>query len=417
MLLRIYRALWILGWPFVKFVMWRRKAKGKEDLVRFEERLGVPSMARPSSKLVWIHAASVGESISVLPLIEEMLSGNAWIHIMVTTGTITSAALMEQRLPKRAFHQYIPIDKKEYVEEFIEYWQPDLAIWVESEFWPNLLVETKKYGCPLVLLNGRISEKSFARWSKYSKLSRMILGCFDLILPQSREDATRLRLLGGKNIKYLGNIKYGAKPLPFDPKKLQEVQDMIGNRMVWLAASTHEGEEEQILDAHLRIKEKNYTVLTVIVPRHPQRGPEIRDMFPKEVNVSLRSNNDKIFEDTDIYIADTMGELGLFYRLAPIVFIGGSFVERGGHNPIEPAHLECAIICGESMENFTEIVTELEAAGAINFAMDSKDLAFKVFELWQNPQKRLAMSRLAGKFVRSKSEILNNIIDEVEVLL
>lgn len=415
--LKLYRLAWKLGSPLVDLYLWRRKRQGKEDIDRFDERLGVPSLPRPSSKLVWVHAASVGEAVSVLPLIEEMLNGNAWIHVLVTTGTVTSARMMQERLPKRAFHQYVPVDKLEYVEEFIDYWQPDLAIWVESEFWPNLLFETKRFGCPLVLLNARMSDRSFDKWRKHRHFAKMLISCFDLILPQSREDASKYRELGGKNIKYFGNLKYGAKPLPFDEKKFYELKDMIGNRMVWLAASTHKGEEEEILAAHMKIKEKNYAVLTIIVPRHPQRGHEIRNMIPSNIHTALRSDGEKIFDDTDIYIADTMGELGLFYRLAPIVFIGGSFVPIGGHNPIEPAALENSIICGPYMDNFNEIVTEFEAAGAITFANDSRDLAFKVFELWQNPQKRTAMSRLAAKYVRSKSEILNNIIDEIEALL
>ena len=417
MLLRLYRLSWKLGGPFINIWLWRRKRRGKEDVERFNERLGVPSLPRPASKLVWVHAASVGEAVSALPLIEEMLAGNAWIHVMVTTGTITSARLMQERLPKRAFHQYVPIDKKEYVEEFIDYWQPDLAIWVESEFWPNLLFETRNFGCPLVLLNGRMSDHSFMKWKKHRNFIKLILGCFDLILPQSRDDAAKLRELGGRNIKYFGNLKYGAKPLPYDEKRFTELKDMIGNRMVWLAASTHEGEEAEILAAHLKIKEKNYTVLTIIVPRHAERGYEIRNNIPTDINTALRSDGEKIFDDTDIYIADTMGELGLFYRLAPIVFIGGTFVPVGGHNPIEAAALECAIIAGPHMENFAEIATEFESAGAITRAMDARDLAFKVFELWQNPQKRTAMSRLAMKLVRSRAEILNNVIDEIEALL
>ena len=213
MLLRLYRFAWKIGSPLVNVWLWRRKRQGKEDIERFEERLGVPSLPRPQSKLVWVHAASVGEAVSSLPLIEEMLAGNAWIHVMVTTGTVTSARLMRERLPKRAFHQYVPIDKREYVEEFIDYWQPDLAIWVESEFWPNLLFETRNFGCPLVLLNGRMSDASFAKWKKRHKFARLILGCFDLILPQSRDAAAKLRELGGRNIKYFGNLTHSSLTL------------------------------------------------------------------------------------------------------------------------------------------------------------------------------------------------------------
>jgi 3-deoxy-D-manno-octulosonic-acid transferase len=393
--------------------MWNRRRRGKEDALRYDERLGVPSLPRPNSKLVWIHAASVGESASVLPLIEELLSGNAWIHVLVTTGTVTSARLMAERLPRRAFHQYIPIDKKEYVDEFIEYWQPDLAIWVESEFWPNLVISTKESGCPLILLNGRMSDASLERWLKYKSLGRKIINCFDLVLPQSREDERKLRELGARNIKYIGNLKYGANPLPYDQQDFNSLQKMVGNRMLWVAASTHEGEEEKIIAAHKKIKEKNYTVLTIIVPRHPWRGNEVC-LLAEDLKVAQRSKDEPILDKTDIYIADSMGELGIFYRLAPVVFVGGSFADRGGHNPIEPAHLDAAILCGPNMQNFAEIVEEFEKAGAIQIVEDENELAFRVFELWQNPQKRTAMARLSAKLVRSRQEVLHNLIDEIE---
>lgn len=417
LLLKLYRLAWKLGYPLIELYLWQRKRQGKEDLYRFDERLGVPSLPRPNSKLVWIHAASVGEAASVLPLINVMLHGNAWIQIMVTTGTVTSAMLMEQRLPKRAFHQYVPIDKPEYVEEFIDYWQPDLAIWVESEFWPNLLFATREWGCPIVLLNGRVSEDSFEKWMKYKSLSKSIMSCFDMVIPQSREDGTKLREMGARKVKYLGNLKYGAPPLPYDQEALADLQKMIGNRMVWLAASTHPGEEEEILKTHIKIKERSYGVLTIIVPRHPNRGSTIRAAMPDWVNTSLRSNNEKILEDTDIYIADSIGELGIFYRLAPIVFIGGSLVNHGGHNPIEAAHLDSAIICGPNMDNFSEIITEFEKAGAVTMARNADELAHTVFELSHNPQKRTAMARLANKHIGMKSDILPHMIEEIESYL
>lgn len=324
---------------------------------------------------------------------------------------------MEQRLPKRAFHQYVPIDKPEYVEEFIDYWQPDLAIWVESEFWPNLLIETKDWGCPIVLLNGRVSDDSFEKWMKYGSLRKKIMNCFDVVIPQSREDGMKLREMGAKKVSYFGNLKYGAPALPFESDALAELQRMIGNRKIWLAASTHPGEEEEILKAHALIKEKLYGVLTIIVPRHPRRGHTIRSAISPHMNTSLRSNNEKILEDTEIYIADTIGELGIFFRLAPIVFIGGSLVEHGGHNPIEAAHLDSAIITGPNMDNFAEILEEFGKAGAISVAHNAEELAHTVFELWHNPQKRTAMARLANKHIKEKSDILADIIEEIEQYL
>jgi len=417
MWLALYRLVWKLGFPFIQIYLWNRKRLGKEDPYRFEERLGVPSLPRPNSKLIWIHCASVGESASVLPLIEELLAGNAWVQVMVTTGTVTSAYLMGERLPSRAFHQYVPIDKPEYVEEFIEYWQPDLAIWVESEFWPNLMLAAHASGCPMVLLNGRVSDKSYKMWMRYKSLTYQLMACFNLCLAQSREDLKRLRSMGVNKAKYVGNLKYGAPPLPYDAKALADVQKMIGNRMVWLAASTHPGEEEIILRAHDKIREKNFSVLTIIVPRHPKRGEEIRENFPDDVNTSLRSNNEKILEDTEIYIADTIGELGLFYRIAPIVFVGGSLASNGGHNPIEPAHLDCAVITGPNMQNFDEIMREFWDAGAVKVVHNADELAKVVFELWQNPQIRTSMAKMAAKHVEKKTEILALIIDEIESFL
>lgn len=417
MLLRLYRLAWKFGYPLIELYLWRRKKDGKEDIARFDERLGVPSLPRHNGKLVWFHCASVGESASVLPLIEELLRVNAWIQVMVTTGTTTSADFMERRLPARAFHQYAPIDKPEFVEEFIDYWQPDLAVWVESEFWPNLIFACKEWGCPMILLNARISETSYEKWSKYKKTARDILGCFDLVLPQSREDARKLQDLGARRVKYLGNLKYGAPALPHDAKELERLQDMIGKRFVWVAASTHPGEEQEIIDAHLLIKKRMYSVLTVIVPRHPKRAAEIRAAIPSGLNVATRSLNEPISDDTDVYIADSIGELGIFFRLAPIVFIGGSLVEHGGHNPIEAAHLDSAIITGPNMQNFAEIMLEFEKAVAVGVVESSTELAAAVYELWSNPQKRIAMARMAKKHVEKRGEILPNIIEEIETYL
>lgn len=414
MLLKIYRLAWAVLYPLVELYMWQRKRHGKEDMARFDERLGVPSLPRPNGKLVWFHCASVGEAASILPLIQELLRVNAWIHVLVTTGTVTSADFMERRLPARAFHQYVPIDKPQFVEEFVDYWQPDLALWVESEFWPNLLLATKAWGCPMILLNARISDDTYHKWMRLPALARHIMRCFDLVLPQSRDDARKFQDMGAKRVKYMGNLKYGAPALPYDLEELQNLKDMIGNRFVWLAASTHEGEEEEIVRAHYKIKERMYSVLTIIVPRHPKRGEQIRQMIPRELNVSMRSYAEPILEDTDFYIADTIGELGIFYRLAPIVFVGGSLVEHGGHNPIEPAHLDSAIVTGPHMYNFAEIMLEFEKAVAVTVAEDADELAAAVFELWQNPQKRMAMARMAEKHVQRRGEILPNIVEEIE---
>ncbi|MCE3231934.1 MAG: 3-deoxy-D-manno-octulosonic acid transferase [Rickettsiaceae bacterium] len=412
-MLRLYQLLTRSLAPLISIYLLKRMRRGKEDPVRFSERFGKTGVERPDGKLVWVHAASVGESISVLPIITKLVEPNGDINFLLTTGTTSSARIVAERLPARTIHQYVPIDTLDAVTNFLSHWKPDLALWVESELWPNLVTQASKI-CPMLLLNGRMSERSYNKWQRHKSLSNMILSCFSLILAQSKHDAERFEKLGSNNVKYIGNIKYDAPPLPDDEEKRRSLEVMIGSRPIWLASSTHNGEEELIAEAHKKLKEQYPQILTIIAPRHPARSAEIiRTLYDMGMSISLRSIDDEITDRTDIYLADTMGELGIFYRLAKIVFIGGTLVQWGGQNPLEPARLGCSIVHGPHMDNFAEIESELAQHNAAIIVQDSNTLANAVASLIGDEHKRNYIALAALKVVREKNGVLDAYVSAI----
>lgn len=414
MMLSVYKGVTTLGLPLVRFYLSRRLAKGKENRERFGERLGVSAKPRPEGKLVWVHAASVGESLSLLPLIESLKADRPQWQVLVTTGTVTSAALMADRLPAGAFHQFVPVDRVAYVERFLNHWRPDLALWAESEFWPNLITCSARRGVPMVLINGRVSEKSFRTWRKIPGLSKALMSGFSLCLGQTVTDATRLAELGAPRCKSVGNLKFSAPPLPVNEVALNELSNQIGARPCWLASSTHSGEEEIAGRVQQSLKEHYPDLLTVIVPRHPGRGTEIAEALRKQgLKVALRSTKGLIERETDIYIADTMGELGLFYRLAPVVFIGKSLVPMGGQNPLEAARLDCAIVFGPHMTNFEEITRAFKLKSAVLEISDEKELGQTVGRLLEDTAERTTLAEAAARVAAEQSGVLEAVMLEL----
>ena len=305
MLLPVYRTLTGHAAGALKLLLKRRLSKGKEHATRWQEKTGIPGKERPEGSLVWLHAASVGEAQSALILIERMRAEFPHIHILVTSGTVTSAEMLEKRLPEGAFHQFVPIDQPDWVNKFLDYWQPKLALWLESELWPNILTEIKKRGIPAILLNGRLSPKSLKNWKRFKSSAEEVLSAFSLILCQTHEDAVSFRLLNAKNATVSGNLKYNADPLPYDEKKLEELQTIIKDRPLWLYASTHASEEELATQLHAKLKKDVPNLLTVIVPRHPERGQELEEQLNKHrLNIVRRTSEYKLPEErTDIYLA------------------------------------------------------------------------------------------------------------------
>jgi 3-deoxy-D-manno-octulosonic-acid transferase len=413
--LRLYRALTTVLGPVVMVYLARRLVSGKEDGVRFAERRGVAGIERPPGPLVWVHAASVGEAVSMLALIDRLLAERPLISVMVTTGTVSSARLLAARLPaNRAWHQYIPVDRIAYVRRFLDHWRPDLALWVESELWPNLILETKARDIPLLLINARMSARSFQGWLRWPAIINQVLGAFDLCLAQDVVQAERLRQLGGRRSLCVGNLKSAAGPLPASESELVRFAAQAGGRPLWLAASTHPGEEEAAAAVHCRLKARWPDLLTLLVPRHPARAAAVAAMLKREgLAVARRSLAEPITSATDVYLGDTLGELGLFYRLAGIAFVGGSLVPMGGHNPLEAALLDCAVLHGPDMSNCASIARDLATAGAAVATRDADELAEAVGRLLADPAERARRAAAGLEVAADNRAVLDAVVERI----
>ncbi len=419
MLLGLYRLLTDLGARPIETYLEKRLARGKEDPDRIGERRGMPSKPRPTGRLFWMHAASNGEAMSALPLATAILEAHQDTHLLLTTGTVTSARLVEPRLPDRAFHQFIPVDRRAWVRSFLNHWQPDAGIWVESEFWPNLITEMQQDGRPMALVNGRISEKSLSHWKWAPKTVRTLLSGFRICLAQTEVEATRLRSVGAENASCVGNLKHAAPTLDADEEALEALRTAIGGRPFWLAASTHPGEEAMVLDAHRSLIRKRPDLLTIIVPRHPVRGQQLfEELSASGIGVARRANGGALPEqEHGIYLADTLGELGLFYRLAETVLIGGTLMQGiGGHNPIEPSRLNCALLLGPDMANFEDMAdTLLERGGARR--TDGPVLARDVAAFMESPERRAKAAAASHAFADEGAAVPSRVIEKLRPIL
>lgn len=418
-MLALYRALSVIGGPLLRLLLWRRAQAGKEDPNRLPERMGVAQAARPAGRLVWVHAASVGEALSALPLIERLLALHPDLRALVTTGTLSSARILAGRLPARALHQFAPLDRPQWVRRFLDHWRPDMAIWIESELWPNLLMETARRGVPMALVNARLSARSFHRWRLAPRGMATLLGCFRVILARDETSAGFLRRLGAARTRCIGDLKQTAEPLTADAAELAQLRAAIGERPLWLAASTHRGEEAAVMQTQQFLRAQFPTLLGVIAPRHAERGSEIAKLLSAGgLSVARRAEQQLPDSGTDIYLADTMGEMGLWYQLAPIAFVGGSLARHGGQNPLEPARLGCAILHGPHIGNFAESYAALDAAGAAQPVADPATLAAAVAALLSNPGLARARGE-AAKACAAKGghSVLDEIIKTLEPLL
>src|SRR3954447_12130853 len=398
MTLRVYRKLSRAIVPLAPALIKRRLKQGKEDPERVGERRGLSPDARPRGPLVWVHGASVGEVLAAAALIERLRALN--LRILLTSGTVTSAAIVAKRFPADIIHQYVPYDSPRYVARFLDHWRPSLALFIESDLWPNLILSSAARRLPMVLINGRMSQRSFPRWQRVQGTISALLGKFDVCLAQSQTDADRFATLGSRNVVVTGNLKLDVPAPPADANKLDMLMSMTRGRPVVLAASTHPGEEEILTETHRSLAGFFPGLLTVIVPRHPGRGEAIARMISASgLNPTLRSHEDLPTATTDIYVAGTMGELGLFYRLAPIVFMGGSLVEHGGQNPIEAIKLGAAIVHGPHVFNFTELYDALDAAGGAKHADAQQALVKQIRQWLADPSARQASVEAGGQVV------------------
>lgn len=353
--LKTYRAITSLARPFAPLVLGLRRRQGKEDPARLPERLGRPSAPRPAGRLAWFHAASVGETLSILPLISALAERRHSLSFLLTTGTVTSAKLAIQRLGPRTLHQYAPLDVPGYVRSFLDHWRPDLAVFTESEIWPNLILESSARGVPLTLVNARMTQRSYRRWRRNRGVARPLFSRFSLVLAQNEALARRFRMLGAGTAVASGNLKIDTPPPPVDELELDRLAGALEGRPLLLASGTHEGEEAIVLEAHRTLRRRLPDLITIVAPRHPERGPAISEWLQTQgVAAVRRAMGDLPTRGCEVYVADTLGELGMLYKLAAVAFIGGSLVDRGGHNPIEAVRHRAVVITGPHWQNFKD---------------------------------------------------------------
>ncbi|MDP1738536.1 MAG: glycosyltransferase N-terminal domain-containing protein [Caulobacter sp.] len=408
----LYRAATALLTPFAPMILRGRAKAGKEDPVRLGERMGRPSAPRPPGPLVWLHGASVGETVSLLPLVERFRRERPNATLLVTSGTTTSAELLAQRLPDGALHQYIPLDTPGAARRFLDHWTPDLAVFVESELWPNLLLGAKARGVKLALVSARMTQGSATGWSRYPAAARTVLGVFDLILPQDVRTGIRLKDLGGMIDGY-ANLKLVGDRLPADEAELARLRAAAGDRLIVTAASTHPGEDPLIASA---VEQTGRYPLLVIVPRHPVRGPKLAtDLRAHNRTIALRSAGEPLTPETDLYIADTLGELGLFFRLGDIAVMGGSFLpDIGGHNPLEAARLARPVVHGDHYANWIDVYGALGAGGV--GCEDEAQLTAALTGLLADPEARRRMAEAAKFAADQEAGVLDRLWERLEPL-
>jgi 3-deoxy-D-manno-octulosonic-acid transferase len=416
--LALYRFATRLGGPLFELALQRRARRGREDPARLAERRGRASVPRPAGPLVWLHAASVGEALAVLPLLEALLAARADLQALLTTGTMTSARLMAERLPPRARHQFVPLDRPAAWAAFFDHWQPQLALLVESELWPNLILESRRRGVPLALINARMSARSQQRWRRLPQSAAELLAGFEFCLAQSAADGERFSALGARAVAVAGDLKAAAAPLPAAGPALAELRAATGARPIWLAASTHPGEDAALLTAHRALAREVPGLLTILAPRHPEHGDALAALLTRAgVKFARRSQGALPGPRHAIYLADTLGELGLFYRLAQVAFVGKSLVPEGGQNPLEAARLGCPVLFGPSMTNFADLAAGLLYAGAARQVDDGRTLATTVAELLAAPDLRRAMAERGRATARDAAGALQATLAALAPLL
>ncbi|WP_241666964.1 3-deoxy-D-manno-octulosonic acid transferase [Muricoccus nepalensis] len=420
--LAAWRGATTLGAALLPLWLTHRARLGKEDPARLGERRGAGA-DRPAGPLLWLHGASVGESQSALPLLEALAELRPDLHFLLTTGTLTAARLLEDRLPAslrpRVRHRFVPLDVPAHAARFLDGWRPDAAVLIESEIWPNLILAARARGVPLALVNARVSAGSARGWGRLPAVARRLFGAFGLVIAQTEEDAARLRALGAEGAQSWGNLKFAARPLPAPRAALRALREAIGGRPVLLAASTHPGEEAQVAAARAQLQERLPGLLTILAPRHPERGPalarELEEAAPGAV--ARRAAGDLPGPGTAFYVADTIGELGLLYRVAGVALIGGSLVPHGGQNPLEAARLGCPVLLGPHTDNFATIAARMVEEGAAERVADSGALAEAAAAVLTEPDRARSMTSAAARIAADAGALPERMAAAIEALL
>ena len=402
----------ILISPFIILV---RLFKNKEDKIRFKEKFCSFSKKRGVGKLVWFHGSSVGEILSVIPLIEKLEKKKSIKKILITSSTLSSSKILSNFKLTKTIHQFFPIDSNILTEKFLNYWNPSMAIFIESEIWPNMLMNIKKKSLPLILLNARITKKSFNKWRMIPSMSKKLFNTFNICFSQNKETTKYLKSLGSKKIKFLGNLKYSDSKTQKENTLDNSLKNTLNYKKVWCAASTHNSEEKICAIAHKKLKKKYKNLLTIIIPRHIQRADSIaREIQDIGLKVQTRSKNNKLKSNTEIYLVDTYGETKSFYKICKTVFLGGSLINHGGQNPLEPVRLGCKVVHGPHIQNFTEVYKLLKAKGLSSKFNNIEQLVLLIDKSFK---RKINYKNKIIKLKKVGSNILNKTLAEINCYL
>ncbi|MHA6289399.1 3-deoxy-D-manno-octulosonic acid transferase [Maricaulis sp. CAU 1757] len=412
--LHLYRQATRLLAPLIPLALRLRARKGKEDPARLHERLGYATQPRPEGPLVWLHGASVGESLMLAGLVEALHDHRPELNMLVTTGTVTSARLMASRLGDYARHQYVPVDTPGAVRRFVDHWKPQVGVFAESELWPNLLAAARRTDCRLALVNARMNDRSLTGWSKRPDSARALMGAFDWIGAADTRTRDGLEDLLGRSVELAGNLKLDV-PVATPGPELEDLRDRLGNRPVWLAASTHGGEDPIVLDAHRRLLEQHPDALLILAPRHPERADAVADLVHAAGhNTARRSKGEVPDSETQVWLTDTLGEMPLWFSLSSAALIAGSLKPGiGGHNPIEATQGGAAVISGPFRDSFADIYATYTRHGALLEAMDSLTLAKAVSSIWagEGPAPEAGTSALSDASGGALERTLTALLD------
>ena len=410
----MYAALSIAISPLIWLYVHYRRLKGLDDQNRFKERFGYASLPRPEGRIVWFHSASVGETLSLRSFVSGWHTRYPSDHILITTTTITAAKIVRDQFQGIAVHQFVPFDVTFWVNRFLNYWKPDQAFFVDSELWPNSVRACKRKNIPLVLLNARLSDRSYNRWKRVPALAGSLLNQFKLCLAPGPETEERLKALGTKNVGIMANLKFSVPPLPVNQAYIEYFRPLFLNRHIWIAASTHPGEEELIFNVHQILKKELPHLITIIAPRHPHRA---NALVKKAVThglsfQTLASSLIQFASSSDGIIIDEIGQLGTFYTLSDIVFMGGSLIPHGGHNPIEATHFKKPVFYGPHMHNFREVCHVLAQAGS-RALKDEKELAEVLINLFKTSNERIKIGEALYSILMTQQQNQTQLIEDL----
>ena len=417
-----YKLLTYLFYPFTPFFLFLRKLKKKEHSIRYKEKLSQINTPRGEGFLIWFHVVSVGEAISILPLIENFEQDEKIKRILITSITVSSAEVLKKKFNKntKVIHQFLPLDIPKFVKNFLKHWSPNLSIFIDSEIWPNLIFQIKERNIPLLMVNGRITKKTFSRWKFSKNFSKKIFEKFDLCIAANNETENYLKILGAQNIKNYGNLKFANTKLNSNNNLNSAFLNKIKNRKIWCAASTHPSEEIFCAKTHLMLKKNYNNILTIIIPRHVDRIKTINDELSNlNLTISLFSKFDQMNTDTDILLIDSYGEASKFYNISKCVFLGKSLIKSlindGGQNPIEPSRLGCKIFHGPNVSNFTEIYEYLKSLGVAEQVSSPEELIQSLDEEFK--EDKANNNQAIEKIDNYGLNILNNVIKEIKIYI